>query len=264
MNSARLLLGYAMETRLTPGAQMEPVTIASPWDLWWACYRAAIPAAELAPPACISEGACAACARTAGRLAALDPPGHPGVTRLPECGCLLRWATAMRQGPRMAWPPIRLSLALIKPGAPATRVIGWLRPCFSVLSDTEVVLTAQDARRLYPEAYGAVFVRDRDRYLTSGPSRILALRAANAASCDSGLIKAQIRARLGTDPLRNHLHMPDNPGETLADIAHFGGYPALTELYRRYESGDTARRLAFYRAALGIGEAGADRAAVAS
>ena len=53
--------------------------------------------------------------------------------------------------------------------------------------------------------------------------------------------------------------MPDNPGEALADIAQFAGYPELAQLYRRYERDYTARRVAFYRAALGIGPAGADR-----
>ena len=54
--------------------------------------------------------------------------------------------------------------------------------------------------------------------------------------------------------LRNHLHMPDNPGEALADIAHFAGPDVFAELYERHERDQRAGRLAAYRAALGIGK----------
>jgi hypothetical protein len=152
-----------------------------------------------------------------------------------------------------------LSLALIKPAAPTTAITALLTVEYDILQSRELTLTTADTRRLYPEAYGVSYVRDRDAYLTSGLSRVLIL-CARQPGTDPGTVKARIRGRLGFGPLRNHLHMPDNPGEAFADIAHFTGYPMLAQLYRRYERDhDTARRLAFYRAALGISPAGTDR-----
>jgi hypothetical protein len=133
-----------------------------------------------------------------------------------------------------------------------------LDPEYSILGSRELTLTAADTRRLYPEAYGADYVRDRDAYLTSGRAYVLVLRARRDGT-GPGAVKMRIREHIGADALRNHLHMPDNPGEALADIAQFAGYQELAQLYRRYERDHTARRLAFYRAALGIGPAGADR-----
>ena len=264
MNTAKALLGYALEIRLASRTTREPVQPDSPWDLWWACYRAGLSAADLLPQARTNPSACRTCSQAAWRLAKASPPRHPGLTRQEPCGCLTRWAIAMRQpGEHLPWPPVSLSLALIKPGAPAARVTEWLRSSYTVISARSVLLTVADARSLYPEAYGADFVHDRDKYLTSGTSQVLILRAEPGAPPAPALIKAGIRGRLSSDELRNHLHMPDNPGETFADIALFAGYPMLAELYRRYESGDTAGRLAFYRSALGIGEASAYRAAAA-
>jgi hypothetical protein len=57
--------------------------------------------------------------------------------------------------------------------------------------------------------------------------------------------------------------MPDNPGEALADIAHFADYEELAQLYRRYERDRSSSRLALYRTALGIGPSCADRLASA-
>jgi hypothetical protein len=60
--------------------------------------------------------------------------------------------------------------------------------------------------------------------------------------------------------LRNHVHMPDNPAEALADIALLAGWDVLEELYRRWESDDERRqtRMAAYRRHLdrGPGPAG--------
>jgi hypothetical protein len=158
----------------------------------------------------------------------------------------------------VAWPPVSLSLALIKPNAPAATIRDLLTPVFEILGSRQLTLTTGQTRRLYPEAYGAAYVRDRDAYLTSGLACVLILRA-RRADTDPGAVKTRIREHIGGDALRNHLHMPDNPGEALADIAQFAGYQELAQLYRRYERDNTARRLAFYRAALGIGPAGADR-----
>jgi hypothetical protein len=172
---------------------------------------------------------------------------------------MLRWAAGLRTpGPLLTWPSASLSLALIKPGAPAGPIKAMLTAAFEVLTVRELTLTTSDTRRLYPEAYGAWYVHARDAYLTSGPVLVLVLRA-RQPSTPASAVKARIRGWLGGSRLRNHLHMPDNPGETLADIAHLAGYRELAQLYRRYERDHTARRLAFYRAALGIGPPGPDR-----
>jgi hypothetical protein len=152
-----------------------------------------------------------------------------------------------------------LSLAIVKPGASARRVRDLLAPWFEVLGARDVALTTHDTRRLYPEAYGADYVAERDAYMTSGPVRVLTLRARHPA-VNSKDVKACIRREVtGGDSLRNHLHMPDNPAEALADIAQFDGHSELARLHRRYERDHTAERLAFYRAALGIRESGAHR-----
>ena len=256
--AAKALLGYLMDIRLTTPEAGPAVSVRSPWDAWWACYRAAIPLGALALRIVVRDRPCPSCTGRALRLAAASPPGHPGTT--PQaCGCLLRWAEQMRaRGPRAAWPPVCLALALIKPDAPAAAITDMLALDFEVIGTRELTLTTGETRRLYPEAYGADYVRDRDAYLTSGPAHVLILRA-RRASIDPGAVKMQIREHIGEDALRNHLHMPDNPGEALADIAQFAGYQELAQLHRRYERDHTARRLAFYRAALGIGPAGADR-----
>jgi hypothetical protein len=252
-HTAKALLGYVLDSLLagTRHEGQETPSVPSPWDSWWACYRAALPAAAAGIPVRAGGSACPECGQRAAALAAADPPGHPGTGPGP-CGCLLRWAAAVRSsGPAAAWPPVTLSLALIKPGAPAARIQDLLASSFEVLSGQVMTLTRADTRRLYPEAYGASYVADRDAYLTSGPARVLVLRARHLA-VSSKAVKAAVRGQTGGDALRNHLHMPDNPGEALADIAHFAGYAELASLHRRYERDHAATRLAFYRTALGI------------
>ncbi len=258
-HAARTLLGYMLDTRLAGNDPRADVTVSSPWDTWWAGYRARLPLTKLAPRLGANGRPCCHCARQVARLAATDPPGHPGTGPQP-CRCLLRWAETMRAPePAVTWPGIRLSLALIKPAAPAAIIIALLATEYAILHTYKLTLATADTQRLYPEAYGAGYVRDRDAYLTSGQSQALILLTRQPGA-DPGAIKQHIRAQLGAGPLRNHLHMPDNPGEALADIAHFAGYPMLAQLYRRYERGHyTARRLAFYRTALGISPAGTDR-----
>jgi hypothetical protein len=259
-HAAKALLGYVLDGLLTgaPPGEQETAVVPGPWDAWWACYRAGLPLPATGIQVRAGGTMCPACAGRAGALAAADPPGHPGTEPGP-CGCLLRWAAVLRSpGPPAGWPPVMLSLALIKPGAPAGQVQGLLAPWFEVLSARELTLTTADTRRLYPEAYGGSYVAERDAYMTSGPVRVLVLRARHPAVSGRN-VKAAIRDRIGGDTLRNHLHMPDNPGEALADIAHFAGYGELAALHRRYERDHAASRLAFYRAALGIGEPGTHR-----
>ena len=259
-HAAKSLLGYALDSLLAGTARpnQETLTVPSPWDAWWASYRAGLSTGTTGIPVRAVGSACPACVARASELAAADPPGHPGTEPGPCC-CLLRWAAVLRSaGPAAAWPPVSLSLALIKPGAPADRIQDLLVRSFEVLSHRMLTLTKTDTRRLYPEAYGSSYVADRDAYLTSGPVHVLTLRALHPAFSSKD-IKAAVRNQVGGDALRNHLHMPDNPGEALADIAHFAGYGELARLHRRYERDYTATRLAFYRTALGIRAPSPDR-----
>jgi hypothetical protein len=257
-HAARALLGYAMECLLAGLPAPAGTLVPGPWDAWWACYRAGLPLGRLAAGTRARRTACASCAERASLLAAADPPQHPGAVGCPG-GCLLSWAAAMRSpGTPVTWPDSALSLALLKPGAPANWIAAHLQDAFEVLGESGRPLTPADTRQLYPEAYGAEFVKERDAYLTSGPVRILILRARSGGT-QPGAVKRQIRAGAGAGSLRNHVHMPDSPGDAFADIAHFAGYDQLRLLYGRHDRDGTAGRLAFYRAALGIGDPGADR-----
>lgn len=272
----KALLGHVMETRLSGAANLaETVQVTSPWDVWWVCYRAAVPLDQIGVQISLPDQACRACARDALAMAAASPPTHPDLTGSSRrCGCLLEWAVRMRApAAAVAWPPSSLTLAMLKPGAPSAAIRAHLEQTHQVLQAMCTTLGAADTRRLYPEAYGADYVAARDRYLTSAPVTTLILRARPAPPASqtaphaqaevepqgAGRIKEEIRAALGGGVLRNHLHMPDNPGEALADIAHLAGPEVLADVYERYERDRAAHRLAFYRAALGISETGPDR-----
>jgi hypothetical protein len=260
-HAAKALLGYVIDTRLAggPSPDRETVRVPDAWDAWWACFRAGIPLGHSGVRIQAGEGSCPDCSGHAALLAITDPPGHPG-TDPGSCGCLLRWAEAMRSpGPDAGWPPSALSLAVIKPGADAGRIQGMLGAWFEVLKADEFALATTDTRRLYPEAYGAGYVAERDAYLTSGPVRVVILLARDP-SVNPKEVKASIRKQLPDgDTLRNHLHMPDNPGEAFADIGMFAGPSELADLHRRHERDRAPARLAFYRTALGVTEPRADR-----
>ncbi|MGH3822065.1 MAG: hypothetical protein ACRDRA_04385 [Pseudonocardiaceae bacterium] len=112
-------------------------------------------------------------------------------------------------------------------------------------------LTSADVRRLYPDAYGREYVARRDEYLTSAPVTVFVLLASPSAIGKAKDIKSDIRRRLGDgDALRNHLHMPDSPGDAFADLDHLAGTKTFSRLYERYERDRAAQRLARYRALL--------------
>jgi nucleoside diphosphate kinase len=113
----------------------------------------------------------------------------------------------------------------------------------------ELELTPGHCDSLYPDAYGAEFVAQRTAYLTSGPVQAVVLAGdADAVACGAAL-KRTVRADLGAEMLRNHLHMPDNPAEALADIALLAGWDQFQRLYRRWENDERrlAARMAGYR-----------------
>jgi hypothetical protein len=72
------LLGYVLETRLAGLSAPAPaVAVNSPWDLWWACFRAAIPVGQLNVNCEVSPLSCPACVKEAGEMAAASPPRTP-------------------------------------------------------------------------------------------------------------------------------------------------------------------------------------------
>ncbi|MEV6868275.1 hypothetical protein AB0M44_45755 [Streptosporangium subroseum] len=254
----KTLLGYVMEAALIGMPEGPRVRVSSPWDAWWASYRAAR-TLDGQVQILMPVSSCRACAGDASRLAAARPPQHPDSAGPRSCGCLLEWAMRMRAPAEpVVWPPMALTLALIKPDAPTGLIRERLEHTHDVLVHERRTLTAADTLRMYPEAYGADYVAAHARYMSSAPVDVLVLLA--HAPATAGQIKAEIRAELGGDQMRNHLHMPDNPGEALADIAHLAGPDILTGLYEGHERDRAARRLDFYRAALGIGETDPDRA----
>jgi hypothetical protein len=258
------LLGYVLEARLAGlNSQALAVAVNSPWDLWWACFRAAIPAGQLDITCQVPALSCPACVNDAGEMAAASPPRHPGVTTGRPCGCRLDWAVRMRTAATpVRWPPLPVTLAVIKPGAPVRALRARLERACRILHARERALTAADVRRLYPEAYGTAFVGAVDAFLTAAPVHVLVLRWRDGHRGQPGEFKLRLRRELGaTDVMRNHLHMADNPAEALADIRHLAGHDVLAAVYERHLRDRAADRVAFYRAALGIGTAPADRGA---
>jgi len=249
------LLAYVVESALAGATRAAPAEVDSPWDVWWICYRTATSAADLGlhPE---HTGGCGFCRQNVCDLTGTRPPGHPGRSASGRCGCLRRWAVRMRQpAPSPAWPRLRVSVAAVKPDADRAAVRRCLSEAYLVLSAADRRLTTADVRRLYPDAYGEDYVAAQDAYLTSAPVEVLVLLAAadHRNVSDPQQVKDQVRRRLGVgDPLRNHLHMPDNPGDTLCDLHHLAGEQTLHELCGRYDRDAAADRLARYRAVLAL------------
>lgn len=253
------VLGLALDGELSGCSAALPV-LHHPWDAWWVGVRSL----GRVRPVPGASGTCGDCAAVAARAIAEPMPGHPGHGAR-GCGCHTVWAAAMRapaDGGRLPEVPQRLTLALLKPGAPRRTIRSRLRAVLREVHTVERPLTAEDCDRLYPDAYGAEFVAPRTTYLTSAPVQAIVLAGDADAVAVGSALKRTLRADLGADTLRNHVHMPDNPGEALADIALLAGWDVLDQLYRRWEihHGErrVAARLAGYRAHLdrGAGTAG--------
>lgn len=240
------VLGLAMDADLSDRAAALP-DLAHPWDAWWVAVRSG-GRARLEPGRC---GACPACVN----LAADGIPDRSPHGEQPCC-CHQVWARAMRAqlpGGHLPAPPQRLTVALLKPGAPRLAIRSRLRAALEEVHAVERRLSAGECDRLYPDAYGVDFVAQRTAYLTSGTVQVIVLAGDPAAVADGTALKQAIRAEHGAGVLRNHLHMPDNPAEALADIALLAGWDVLRQLYRRWEGHDEqlrAARLAGYRAHL--------------
>ncbi len=151
----------------------------------------------------------------------------------------------------IAWPTWLLTVAMVKPGSDPIAVRELLAESHTVLAEIQRSLALEDVRRLYPDAYGREYVACRDDYLTSAPVTVFVLLTSPWAVGKAKGIKAAVRRHLGDgDVLRNHLHMPDSPGDAFADLDHLAGTETFIRLYERYERDRAADRLARYRALL--------------
>lgn len=248
------VLGLALDGQLSAGHPAAPTVLDHPWDAWWTTVRSS----GLARPSAGNTGACPQCVQRAAAAAAALVPEHPGHGER-GCDCHRVWAQAMRApltDHQLPAPGQRLTLAMLKPGAPVQAIRSRLRSVLREVHVCERQLTAADCDRLYPDAYGASFVAERTDYLTSGSVQVVVLVGGPDAVQAGAALKRLVRADLGAGLLVNHLHMPDNPAEALADIAQLAGWHVLEEVYRRWESSDhagVAARLAGYRAHLGPG-----------
>lgn len=227
------------------------------WDIWWICFRSGTPAEALELRPAETSGECTACALQVAELTRATPV-HPGAR--PDCRrrCFTAWAASMRSPEaQVSWPRISSALAMVKPGGDTAAVVDLLAEQFVIEQRTVRILDTNDVRRLYPETYGADFIAARDHYLTSAPCTVLTLRSKTPTPAGHQH-KHMIRKLLGSsDPLRNHLHMPDNPGETWCDLQLLTG--TRDDLYRRYDSADAPERLDHYRRLLGLEQAGPRR-----
>ncbi|UGQ10959.1 hypothetical protein LO772_29790 [Yinghuangia sp. ASG 101] len=244
-------LGLLLEARLRNRPEILQVWPEHPWDRWWLAMRTGTPLTELPATAPVLTH-CPDCVARAALCAGERPPSHPGDDES-ACACRTEWATAMRAsgtgGTCLPRPPQRLTLALLKPGSPAGALRARLRGQFTELACNERTLTARECARLYPDAYGQGFVAERTRYLTSGPVQVLVLLGPPHAVDFGDRLKHVLRLAFEAGPLINHLHMPDNPAEALADIALLAGADTLAHVYERWEHDDRRHlaRMASYR-----------------
>ncbi|MBV9012604.1 MAG: hypothetical protein JO272_11235 [Pseudonocardiales bacterium] len=244
----KALLAYVIERQVTGHGQPLDRAGDGPWDVWWVCYRTQRTAAEFGLDPRRASGRCVVCALDASMLAFHTPPQYPNGTPRRGCPCLLDWARSMRRPtPDIAWPGWRLTVSMVKPGSDPVPVRELLAESHTVIGEIQRHLIPADVGRLYPDAYGREYVARRDGYLTSAPVTVFVLLASPSAIGKAKAIKSDIRRRLGEgDALRNHLHMPDSPGDAFADLDHLAGTETFSRLYERYERDRAVQRLACY------------------
>lgn len=233
------------------------------WDVWWACTRAGLSARELgidlrpdagvrSANACTKSGPdqplgrvavraeCDRCVADVNELTRQAPQDTTDPDTWSRCDCPAAWARRMREheanpdtaDPRPAW---RLTIGVVKPAADLTAVSELLTDQFEIVATEQRMLSEHDVQRLYPEAYGPPFRDRQNDYLTSQPVHVLVLVApARLTTRQHQAAKMAVRTTLGgTDDLRNHLHMADNPAEAWCDAQHLIG-PTAAQLYERY------------------------------
>jgi hypothetical protein len=241
------------------GARQAPIR-GEPWDVWWACTRAGMSAADLGIRLRLDLGLqvepdtrrgdlvvvadCGRCVVDVDELTREAPADMIDPETWPRCCCPCQWAHRMREHP--AWPAAsapalpapswRLQVAVVKPGTDPRQVADLLGRRYQVLHARERWLSDHDVHRLYPDAYGTEFRRLQNDYLALQPVHVLVLLAPARLTIQQHLAaKIEVRQCLGgNDVLRNHLHMADNPGDAWCDALHLLGPVAAQQLYRRY------------------------------
>lgn len=134
------ILGLALDAELSGRSARLP-DLRHPWDAWWVAVRSG-GRARLAIGTC---GACSACVRRARSAMRPEIPVHPGHEEQ-VCGCHQVWAKAMRSGlplNHLPTPPQRLTVALLKPGAPRAAIRSRLRGLLEEVHTVERELLGQ-------------------------------------------------------------------------------------------------------------------------
>jgi hypothetical protein len=250
----KTVVSYLYETRLA-GQEATVAELPDVWDLWYVCYRLWRPAGDLGLAGVRTRSGCPACRELVAYLISTSPPGYPAGAPA-DCGRFLHWAVRMRSrepaSPQVDCLAMALSFALLKPGAPAGAIHDMLAVRYRIAGRRVLRLSSVDVTRLYPDAYGDEFLAWQAGYLGSGPTEALMLTAPPDQPVCARAVRSEIRASLGvTAEPENHLHMPDSPGEALANIEQFFGEDALREQYGRIELSHGRRRIALHRALLG-------------
>lgn len=249
----KTVVSYLYEARLSGQAAVAP-QLPDVWDRWYVCFRLWRSAGALGIADGQARTGCSVCRDQVTHLTAGSPPAYPAPPP-GKCGCFLRWAVRMRSrepaAPEVDSRGMGLSFALLKPGAPAAAIRSMLGVRYRIADHREVRLGPVDMTRLYPDAYGEQFLAWQSRYLGGGPVEALLLTARSEEPMRAAAVRAEVRVSLGvTSAFENHLHMPDSPGEAMANIEHFFGAEALRDHYRRIELSHGRHRLALYRALL--------------
>lgn len=250
----KTVVSFIYEARLL-GQRAAVPELPDVWDAWYVCYRLWRPASVLGVAPLRPRSGCSECRELVTRLTCSSPPAYPASAPA-GCGCFLRWAVRMRgrepASPQVDCLAMAVSFALIKPGAPVDAIRAMLAARYRIVDRRVLQLTPLKVTRLYPDAYGEEFLAWQATYFGGGPVEVLTLTASPDEPVCAMAVRSEIRGAFGvtTEP-ENHLHMPDSPGEALANIEQFFGSDVLRKWYRRVELTNGQRRLALHRALLG-------------
>lgn len=262
---ADLLLQVAWDNYLGGKQTLLPAPLRkelSCWDIWYVCL-----CIDTAPESVFTERwvalleQCRDGEEAANIVRALlhkTPVGFPE----PEAtfgSSLVQWRSVEQSADEaVSLEPGHCCPALIKPHVAAQPLIARLMHMFHVEQQFTRLLDRRNVQRLYPAAYGAGFVSQLERYLTSAPCTLLLLRAKQAIP---NLERCKADMRKGVPPgelMKNLIHMPTSLAELYTDLAHFFGKELVRRAYDDHHVGRQARRRALHRAALGAGQRARD------
>jgi nucleoside diphosphate kinase len=194
-----------------------------------------------------AKATCSACKPYIRELLSGDPV-YPGWSAPIPCDCFGQWSAGMRTPEDEGqFPSLRFCNCLIKPNADSNRIISVLNASYEIVAAKNITLTVPDIRRMYPESFEALYLPVHNGYLTSSESVVVLMCAKNETT-DHRHEKMRIRGLLsGGDCVRNHLHMPDNPGDTIADLLHLSPELDQRSLVHSSDVASAERRVALYK-----------------